>query len=211
MGGNFAILNPCPKKWSDLAGEGRIRYCGLCKKHVHALDEYSGEERGTLWRESGGHVCGMIAAAAPEPVRTRRAILVGALLTAVAPLFAQSGRLRIRVTDITGAAVPNATITIENTETKATTDGSGEAILNGLPLGDSQVSITVPGFMTFRQTITVRGREEQKLEATLQIGGMMGEVVTVVKREVSEYTAGYMPSPNQLDLPSPSTKPVESH
>ncbi len=211
MGGNFAILNPCQKKWSDLAGEGRIRYCDLCKKNVHALDEYSREERGALWSESGGYMCVMIAAAAPEPMRTRREILVGALLTAISPLFAQSNRLRIRVTDITGAAVPNAAVTIEKTEIKATTDGSGEAILNGLPLGDSQVSIAVPGFMTFRQTITVRSSEEQKLEATLQVGGMMGEVVTVVKGEGPEYTAGYMASPKELDLPSPSTKPVESH
>jgi hypothetical protein len=198
IGGNFAILNPCPKKWSDLSGDDRVRYCDLCKKNVHALDEYSPGERSALWRESGGNVCGMMSKATPEPVRSRRAILLGALLTAVSPLFAQSGRLRIRVTDITGAVVPNAKVTISGTSIAASTDQAGEALITGLPIGDSRVSIQVPGFQNFEKTITVQASGEQRLEATLQIGATLGEVVVV---GVQAAEPSLTPSPQALDFP----------
>lgn len=196
MDGNFAILNPCPKKWGDLVGDGRVRYCDLCKKNVHALDEYSKVERDGLWRESGGDVCGMLASMSFESARSRRAILLGALLTAAAPLFAQSGRLRIRVTDASGAVVSDAPVSVLGTLATATTDETGEAVFTGLRLGDSQISIVVPGFKTFRSTVTIQGSGEQKLEATLQIGELVGEVVTV---EVAG--PSYVPSAQALDLP----------
>jgi hypothetical protein len=221
MGGNFAILNPCPKRWSDLSGDGRVRYCDLCKKNVHALDEYSPAERGALWRESDGHVCGMLSTSPPEPLRSRRVILLGALLTAVSPLFAQSGRLRIRVTDATGAVVPNANISIKGTSITASTDVSGEAIITDLPVGNSQISITVPGFRIFDSTVTIQARGEQKLQATLQIGELVGEVVRINPEDLSEQgnpavNTIQMPYSQTLDLPqstSPSTpsNPTKRH
>lgn len=160
MSGKFAILNPCPKKWAELEGNGRTRYCDACQKHVHALDAYTAKERERLWRESDGHVCGMLAWSSTEPVRSRRAILLGALLTAAAPLFGQSGRLRIRVTDQTGAAVPHSTVSVwgdrENITRQESVNELGEVTLTNLPFGDSIISIAMPGFVTFRRTITTK-------------------------------------------------------
>jgi len=210
MDGDFAILNPCPKKWSDLSGNGRARYCDVCKKHVHVLDEYSPEERGALWRESSGHVCGMLAAASPQPVRSRRVILLGALLTAVSPLFAQSGRVRIRVVDPTGMPVKHALVSLwgrnENIIRQEEVDENGEVVLRDLPLGDSTFSVVAGGFDRAQITITVRDAEEQTVTVTLQIGALVGELVEV--RTAGPAASGYIPSPTLLDLPPPQ-QPIE--
>jgi hypothetical protein len=184
----FAILNPCPIKWADLQGDGRSRYCDLCQKHVHAISEYSPAAWNQLWRESNGHVCGLLASESPARPRSRRAILVGALLTAVAPLCAQSGQLRLRVTDITGAVAPGASVSLlgSNSQSLHTlqTGRDGEVVLADLPLGDSVISIAMPGFMTYRRTVTIRDAVEQKVEATLEVSSTtMGEVVVTRKRK----------------------------
>jgi hypothetical protein len=188
---------------------GRVRYCDLCKKNVHALDQYSLEERGALWRESGGHVCGMLVGGSAEPVRSRRMILLGALLTAVSPLLAQSGRLRIRVTDITGAVVPGANLSIPGTMITAITNESGEAVLTGVPLREFVISLNAPGFKSLERTVTILGGGEQKLEATLEIGSTLGEVVLVTP-SANVVPTGFMPSPHTLDLPSPQPQDLRS-
>jgi hypothetical protein len=210
MGGNFAILNPCQKKWSDLAGGGgRARFCGTCTTHVHSISEYSAEEWNRLWRESNGHVCGMLARVTVEPARSRRAILLGAVLTAIAPLFGQSGSLRIRVKDIAGAVVPHANISVPGTDVTATTDASGEAVISGLSVGDSRISITVPGFIRFQQTVTIRDGEERVLNAQLQVPTVIGEVVQIDPEEIvahggSTLNTLQMPYSQTLDPPQPA-------
>jgi Carboxypeptidase regulatory-like domain len=178
----LAILNPCPKKWSDLEGEGRVRYCGVCRKNVHALDELTARERDQLWLESNGHLCGMLTRTSVEPARSRRAILVGALLTAVSPLLAQSGRVRIRVTDVTGAVVPGATVSLLRADDTASrtlkADQRGEAVFTDLPMGDSRISVTMPGFATLHRTVTIANSDEQRIDARLEVG-TMGEVVLI--------------------------------
>jgi hypothetical protein len=154
---NFAIPNPCAKKWSDLQGEGRARFCAACKTHVHFIANYSPSEWKKLWGNSNGHVCGFLGDSPPPP-RSRRTILVGALLTAVSPLFAASGRVKFRVIDPTGGPVPKASIAVLNSEDKAVqcieTDQFGEAVLTGLPLGDSRFAVTSPVFIGRRLAIT---------------------------------------------------------
>jgi hypothetical protein len=178
----FAIATPCPKKWTDLQGDGRERYCDVCRKSVRALDQYSREELDQVWRESDGHVCGLLSEESlPEP-RTRRAVLVGALLTAISPLMAQTGRVLIRVTDASGAVIPGAVASLLGADDKvirtARSDGLGEIVLTDLPFGDSRFTIATPGFQTRRLTVTIRNGDEVKIETTLEIG-LMGEIVTV--------------------------------
>lgn len=98
MAPQFTILNPCPKKWDQLEGEGRQRYCDACRKNVHSIGEYSADEWDKIWRESGGNACGLIASEPFAIPRSRRAILMGALLTAVSPLMAASGFLKQQMT-----------------------------------------------------------------------------------------------------------------
>jgi len=179
----FAILNPCQKRWSDLNGDARKRFCNECQTYVHALDQYSEQEIDDLRRESPGRVCGLLTSESlPEP-RSRRAVLVGALLTAVSPLMAQSGRVRIRVTDATGAAIPQAEASVLQGEfdyvaSSGKANEEGEVILTDLPMGDLRLKVSCPGFANFSKTITVHNSDELKIDAKLEIGSI-GTFVTV--------------------------------
>ena len=97
MSARFAILNPCAKRWTDLSGDGRKRFCDECQTHVHALDQYSVREFEELKRNSG-RVC----------------------FTAISPLMAQSGRVRIRVIDLTGAVILSAAASLLGGDDKRT-------------------------------------------------------------------------------------------
>lgn len=186
MSSRFAIASPCPKKWADLQGDGRERYCDVCRKSVRALDQYSREELDQVWRESDGHVCGLLTGDSPPQPRTRRAVLVGALLTAISPLMAQTGRVRIQVTDATGALVPGAVALLLGRDDEsirvAQADEVGEIVFTDLPFGDSRFTIAAPGFKKRPLTVTIRNGDEVKIEAELEIGPstMGGAVVESV-------------------------------
>jgi len=177
---NFVIPNPCAQEWSDLQGEGRARFCATCSTHVHLISDYSPKEWKKLWGDSNGHVCGYIGDS-PAP-RSRRAILVGTLLTAVSPLFAASGRVRFRVIDPLGDPVPKASIAVLDSEGKdvqsAESDDSGEAILNELPLGDLRFAVTSAGFEKRQLTLTFHNGKEVKVEVHLWLP-IIGTVVEV--------------------------------
>ncbi|MDP8982384.1 MAG: carboxypeptidase-like regulatory domain-containing protein [Acidobacteriota bacterium] len=185
MSSRFSIATPCPKKWTELQGEGRERYCDVCRKSVRALDQYSQAELDQVWRESDGHVCGLLSEESPPEHRTRRAVMVGALLTAISPLMAQMGRVRIRVTDVTEAVLPGAVVSLLGSDDKvmrtAQTDGVGEIVLTDLPMGDSRFTIAAPGFKTRALTVTIRNGDEVKIEAVLDVGPTnMGVIVEEV-------------------------------
>src|SRR6476646_844541 len=118
MHSGFVIVNPCPKRWADLRGDGRQRHCDSCRTPVHAIEHYSWEEWAQIWRDSNGHVCGFLSGESlPEP-RSRRAVLVGALLTTVSPSAEAS---------LVGAdGKPSRTVQANR---------SGEIVLTDLPFG----------------------------------------------------------------------------
>lgn len=200
MSERFAILNPCAKRWTDLSGDGRKRFCDECQTYVHALDQYSVEEFVELKRKSG-RVCGFLAGESlPEP-RSRRAILIGAFLTAISPLMAQSGRVRIRVTDVTGGVIPRAQIALLGPDDKPLrteqADEMGELVWTDLPFGESSISVTSVGFATRRLIVTVRNAEEMKVDAKLNVGTMGGAVSVEVHIEPPAEL------PHSLTLPDP--------
>jgi len=181
----FAILNPCPKRWSDLTGEGRKRFCQDCQTDIHALDQYSADEIETLKRESG-RLCGYLVGESLTPPRSRRAVLVGALLTVISPLLAQSGRVRFRVTDETGAVVQGAEISLLNKENEASltlhADSAGTAVFTGLPMGVARFTVASPGFPTIPVTVTISSSKEVKVWATLRLPPV-GEVISAPARK----------------------------
>jgi hypothetical protein len=177
MSSGFVIVNPCPKKWADLRDDGRTRYCDACKTSVHPVGQYTKEELGQVWRESGGHLCGCVdGESTPEP-RSRRAVLVGALLTAISPLMAQTGRLRIHVCDVTGAIIPGAIVSLLGTEGKLRTNDRGDVVFTNLPLGDSRFTVEQAGFKTKPLTVTVQTNDELKIDAVLEVGSVGGGVI----------------------------------
>lgn len=182
MSSQFAIVNHCQKKWGDLNGDGRQRHGDACQTSVYAIDDYSQKEWGQLWRESSGRVCGFLCEEPFTPPRSRRAVLLGALLTAISPLMAQTGRVRIRMTAPNGAVIPGAEASLLGADDKSTrtaqTDEAGEIVFADLPIGNCRLMVWAPGFQKRLFTATIGTRDEVKIEAALEIG-FVGEVVMV--------------------------------
>ncbi len=116
--------------------------------------------------------------------------IVGAIVTILAfgfggSLLAQytTSTLGVTLVDSTGAAVPDATISIRNLDTglqKTSISGSnGSFIFNALPIGNYAVTVEKAGFSTFTQTgITLTVNQTVNIPVTLKVGGA-SEQVTV--------------------------------
>jgi hypothetical protein len=91
------------------------------------------------------------------------------------------GNVTVRVTDITGAAIPGARIEIDPWPSKSgsvlTTDSQGRAVLD-LPAGVHVLSITFPAFKQWTRQIDVRGGAGQTVAAKLDVGGTNDPEVT---------------------------------
>jgi len=48
----------CPKRWQEMGGDERQRFCEHCKSNVYNLDLMSAEERLQLMSGRDGHACG---------------------------------------------------------------------------------------------------------------------------------------------------------
>ena len=180
----FTILNPCSKRWAELSGSGRVRFCETCQTPVHDFAQYSPQEWQKLREENNGRVCGHL----PPPVeasRRRRAILVGALLTMASPLVAASGRVRLRVTDQSGAAVTNAEVSLFGSDGKPTmtmpVDAKGEVRFTNLPLGVNRFWLTAPGFPGAVSFVCIGRVREVRQDATLKLGNL-GETIEIVPK-----------------------------
>jgi hypothetical protein len=110
-------------------------------------------------------------------------LLLGlALLTAVA-YGQETASIVGTVTDPTGAAVPDAKVTITNTDTgltrPAATNATGNYAARELPIGHYSVKVEVTGFKAYLQTgITLNVNDTVRADASLQIGQTQ-ESVTV--------------------------------
>jgi hypothetical protein len=87
---------------------------------------------------------------------------------------ADSGRIVGSVTDSTGAAIPNATITLVNPQTglklSGTSNGQGELNIPAIPAGTYDSTISAPGFQTESQQITVAVTQNLTLAFQLHPG-----------------------------------------
>ncbi|AFL90358.1 TonB-dependent receptor family protein [Terriglobus roseus DSM 18391] len=117
--------------------------------------------------------------------RFTRSAVFGALLpiaavaVMAAPMHAQdvSGSIAGTVRDASGAAIPNATIKLTNTDRSLvvrtlTTSGSGTYNATALPLGGYTVEVTAPGFSTQTLSgITLHVNDALTINGTLKAGG----------------------------------------
>ena len=102
----------------------------------------------------------------------------------VAPhrLMAQTDTAQIEglVADASGAAVPNATVVVENVDTGAkrtvTTDGHGHFSVTALVRGQYRASVSETGFQTEVQNFSLDVSQVQALNFRLQVGGQTQEV-----------------------------------
>jgi hypothetical protein len=104
-------------------------------------------------------------------------------LTSLAP-----GQVGGIVVDPNGAVVPNAVVTVTNTQTGAVmntrTDGDGRWIVSGMQPGASKVDINAPGFRNWGQNFELSGSKPTRLGSTLDIG-TISESVNVTSNNVS--------------------------
>ena len=102
--------------------------------------------------------------------------------------LAQSDTARLvgTITDASGAAIPNATITVTNKGTAraitASTNSSGEYVVNALPPGDYHVDVKQPSFKTASADITLEVSQVREISLKLQAGSV--ETVVNVTDEV---------------------------
>src|SRR5215470_6699166 len=86
------------------------------------------------------------------------------------------------VTDESGAAVPNATVSIRNTQTgvvrEVTSDSDGFYAAPDLLPGPYEVKVTAKGFTTFvQQGITLNVSAQQTLNVSLHVGNLSQQLV----------------------------------
>jgi hypothetical protein len=84
---------PCPRRWEELAGDGRSRFCASCSKVVHDLDALSPSEIEELTRANPDGFCATflgredrtfsIPAEASSPTPIRVAALAAVVAAAI--------------------------------------------------------------------------------------------------------------------------------
>jgi len=158
----FRITDPCSRRWTDFPGDERRRFCGDCGKFVHDIAAYSKEELAAL-----GPICGYVGGETFGLGQTRRAVMTGVFLTTISPLLAQDGRVRVVVTDVTGATSKGAEVRIG--ERRLKTDALGVVSFVGLPVGRVAVVASSSGFRIWRGTINLLNGAELQVDAHLEV------------------------------------------
>lgn len=168
------IPQPCHKKWNELTGEGRERFCAECQSSVYAKALYSDDEWERVRAERGGNLCALLTIESAPTPRSRRAILAGALLTVVSPLMAQDGRIRVRLIDPIGIPVSNGDVLVSGNDSKGAktlkTDKAGEALFSGLAVGSYTIRAKVAGFNTVVLHVNVSNSKEVLVTPRLELG-----------------------------------------
>ncbi len=89
------------------------------------------------------------------------------------PPVETAGEIKGSVTDATGAAVPNATVTIQpptgSTTTTAKTDTKGKFIAK-MPAGRYSVNVESPGFERAKTEVEVKPQETAQADTALKVG-----------------------------------------
>jgi len=124
----------------------------------------------------------------------------------------EAGQIGGIVADPNGAVIPNAVVTVSNTQTgtSSTTrsDGEGRWVVSGVQPGPVRVTIAASGFSGVQQDLQLDGSRPARLGTTLPVGAV-AETVTVTtnlyslepgSRQVQELTRKTQAA--QLNLPS---------
>ena len=119
------------------------------------------------------------------------------LLLLAIPLSAQAptGTLLGVVKDSSGASIPNANVTVTNTESNFTRTGvtgdDGAYRFPGLPVGAYTVKVETAGFKTETQTgLALDVAQEEVVNFTLQVGTSEQEVVVTADAPQVNTTSG---------------------
>src|SRR6185436_10485135 len=90
-----------------------------------------------------------------SPMRSVVWMIMGLLSALAAPLAAQSGSIRGTVADSSGAALANASISVEGTELRTTTGTQGNYEIHGVPAGTRVLRARLIGYRAASAPVTV--------------------------------------------------------
>lgn len=94
----------------------------------------------------------------------------------------QPGQVGGVVVDAAGAVIPNAQVTVTNTQTGASlttkSDGNGQWVVANVPSGAVSVLIAAPGFKDTRTDLQLKPSQPARMGTTLEVGNI-NETVTV--------------------------------
>lgn len=86
------------------------------------------------------------------------------------------------IVDPNGAVIPNALVTVTNTQTGASyntrSDGDGRWVISGAQPGPTRVTVAMPGFKDMRQELELVATAPARLGTTMEVGAV-SETVTV--------------------------------
>jgi hypothetical protein len=122
------------------------------------------------------------------------ALIVLTLISYPAVIHADvTGSVQGLVRDASGAAIPNAQVTILNIDTnlkyQATSGNDGSYRILALPAGKYQLTVIAAGFRNFVENdIIVKVNDQLQIDATLQVGSAQQEVVNVEANAVQVQT-----------------------
>ncbi len=106
--------------------------------------------------------------------RYATALVVALFLTASLVAQVNTASLSGIVTDPSGAAVQNVTVTVTNTSTgyvrTVTTDNAGYYTFQNLPIGEYTARVESPGFSTYQENVTLNVAEKSRRDFSLQVG-----------------------------------------
>ncbi len=150
----------------------------------------------------------------------RRALLLSAVAYSTGAVHAQSptGAIAGTILDTSGAAVPNATVTITNTATGVAqtvhTDASGRYTQGTLNPGEYQVTVSATGFAPAQQNgVTVDIAQTHPADFSLAVGSDTAQVTvqsTTPQLETESATTGQVITGKRiLDLPLNGRNPYD--
>ena len=65
------IAKPCNQSWAAMAGNDRVRHCGVCRKNVFNIAEMTAAEVETLIRDTNGRFCARLYRRADGGIMTK--------------------------------------------------------------------------------------------------------------------------------------------
>jgi iron complex outermembrane receptor protein len=118
-----------------------------------------------------------------------RAVAWGMVLAGTASPLAAQGTIRGAVTDSSGTALPNASITVEGTGLRATSRGQGEYEIRGVPAGARTVRVRLIGFQSAAAPVVVVGGDEVRRDFMLGRSAVQLAPIDVVVGSRARHTA----------------------
>jgi iron complex outermembrane receptor protein len=106
-----------------------------------------------------------------------------------APLVAQGGAIRGSVADSSGSPLPNASITVDGTELRATSGNQGEYEIRGVPAGRRNVRVRLIGYQAASAPVTVTAGAETRQNFTLGRSPVQLAPIDVVLGSRARHTA----------------------